>query len=95
MATLSVPDETYQRLSERAAALEIGVDEFVRPTLERLASGVITGWEPRAPLDGDAWLSEFDAWKQDAIGRAHRYPPGFVADDSRDSIYGDREDTRF
>ena len=31
-----------------------------------------------------------DAWMADVQKRAHRYPPGFVLDDSRESIYEGR-----
>jgi hypothetical protein len=33
------------------------------------------------------WKAKFDAWMAEVEARAHRYPPGFVMNDSRDSIY--------
>ncbi len=39
MPQLTEPEETYRRLAERAAALNISVDELVRPTLDRLVGG--------------------------------------------------------
>jgi antitoxin (DNA-binding transcriptional repressor) of toxin-antitoxin stability system len=43
----------------------------------------------RQPLARDEWQQEFDAWQRDVQARAHRYPPGYVADDSREGIYRD------
>jgi hypothetical protein len=42
------------------------------------------------PLASGEWQQEFDAWQRDVQARADRYPPGYVADDSRDGIYRDR-----
>ena len=54
MATITVPDATFRRLSEWAAALNISVDEFVKPALDRLAEtgGPVAG--PPLPLTGAA-----------------------------------------
>jgi len=41
------------------------------------------------PLPRGEWQREFDAWQRDVQARAHRYPPGYVADDSREGIYRD------
>ncbi len=38
-----------------------------------------------APFDD--WKKYFDAWMADVQARANRYPPGFVMDDSRESMY--------
>jgi hypothetical protein len=94
MPVLVIPEDTFRRLSERAAALNISVDDLVRPALDRLAQGGSLTPEPPQPLTGDAWWAELDAWKQDALGRAGRYPPGFILDDSRDAIYREREDAQ-
>ncbi len=37
MPHVTVPEDTFQRLSARAAALNISVDDLVRPALDRLA----------------------------------------------------------
>jgi hypothetical protein len=34
------------------------------------------------------------AWKRDAESRAGRYPKGFVLDDSRETLYREREDAQ-
>ncbi len=86
MATLDIPDDTFARLSRQAAAIGISVEQLVLPLLAQAVP-------PTAePLTGDAWAAELDAWKRAAAGRADRYPPGFVLDDSRDGFYRDRLD---
>jgi hypothetical protein len=94
MPQLTVPEETFRRLAARAAALNISVDDLVQPALDRLAETGMSAPEPSLPLTGDAWRAELDAWKRDAEGRAGRYPPGFVLDDSRETLYREREDAQ-
>ena len=92
MPYLTVPEKTFRRLAARAAALNISVDDLVKPALDWLAETVTP--EPSPPLTGDAWLAELEAWKRDAESRAGRYPPGFVLDDSRETLYREREDAQ-
>ncbi len=94
MPQVAVSEDTYRRLAARAAALNISVDDLVKPALDRLAEADTTAGEPPLPLAGDAWWAELEAWKRDAKDRAGRYPPGFVVDDSRETIYREREDTQ-
>jgi hypothetical protein len=94
MPYLTVPEDIFQRLAARAAALDISLDELVQPALERLAENSNPAPEPSLPLIGDAWLAELNAWKRDAESRPDRYPPGFVLDDSRATIYREREDAQ-
>jgi hypothetical protein len=94
MPNVTVPEDTFRRLSERAAALNISVDELVRPALDRLAEAGTPSPESLLPLTGDAWRAELEAWKRDAESRAERYPLGFVLDDSRETIYREREDAQ-
>ncbi len=94
MPYLTVPEDTFRRLAARAAALNISVDDLVQPALDRLAETGTSTPEPPLPLTGDAWHAELDAWKRDAASRAGRYPPGFVLDDSRETIYREREDAQ-
>jgi hypothetical protein len=89
MPHVTIPEDTFQRLAAKAAALNISVDDLVKPTLEQLAE---SGTE--LPLAGDAWVAEALAWKRDAESRARRYPPGFILDDSRETIYREREDAQ-
>jgi hypothetical protein len=93
MPTVIISEDTYRRLSTRAAALNMSVDELVKPALERLATGDADTGEP-VPLTGDAWRAEVEAWKRDAESRAGRYPQGYVLDDSREATYREREDAQ-
>jgi len=78
------------------------LDQFVAELLElrarrgaaRLAETATSGPELSLPLTGEAWQAELDAWRQDAESRASRYPPGFVLDDPRETLYREREDAR-
>jgi len=93
MPHVTVPEDTFRRLSARAAALNISVDELVKPALDELARTNVTAPESLLPLAGAAWRAELEAWKRDAESRARRYPPEFVLDDSRETIYREREDS--
>ena len=94
MPHLTVTEDTFRRLAARAAALNISVDDLVQPALDRLAETGTSTPELPLPLTGDAWHAELNAWKRDAESRAGRYPPGFVLDDSRETIYREREDAQ-
>jgi hypothetical protein len=94
MPHITVPEETYRRLSARAAALDISVEDLVQPVLERLAESGPYALQPTVPLTGDAWHAELAAWKRDAESRADRYASGCVLDDSRETIYREREDAQ-
>src|SRR5262245_53028826 len=94
MPQLTIPDDTFRRLAERAAALNMSVEDYVKPALDRLAEPDRASSEPPAPLAGEAWRAELEAWKRDAETRAGRYPPGFILDDTRETTYREREDAQ-
>jgi hypothetical protein len=94
MPSVSIPEDTFRRLADRAAALNMSIEELVTPALDRLAEGATDSAGPPLPLSRDAWLAELEAWKHDAEGRAGRYSPEFVLDDSREAIYREREDAQ-
>ena len=89
MPTVSIPGPTFKRLAERAASLNITVEELVTPVLDQLAANGLA-CQPPAPLPSDDWQAQFDAWMRAVHTRADRYPPGFELDDSRESIYEGR-----
>jgi hypothetical protein len=88
MPHVTVPEEAFHRLAAKAAALNISVDDLVQLTLDQLAES-----DSELPLTDDAWRTELDAWKPVAESRSDRCPPSFVLDDSRETIYREREDT--
>ena len=94
MASVTVSEDTFRRLAAQAAALNVSVDDLVQPALDRLAETGASALEPSLPLTGDAWQLELESWKRDATTRAERYPAGFVLDDSRETIYREREDAQ-
>ena len=49
---------------------------------------------PKETLTDDEWQKGFDTWMKEVEARADRYPPGFVLDDSREAIYGERENSQ-
>jgi hypothetical protein len=91
MATLTVPDAIYQKLAQRAAALNTTAEALAGPVLARLAMEAEPGAESaepqRAALPANEWQAIFDKLLAEARDRAGRYPPGFQADVSRESIY--------
>lgn len=93
MPSLNIPEDTFRQLAVRARALNISVEDLVRPVLEQLTKN-----GSRAPASGgqaptlaDRKLA-FEEWTKHVESRADRYPPGHVLDDSRESIYRERED---
>ena len=80
MPQLTIPEETYARLTAWAASRNQTVEEAVGPVLESLAPVVPTREERAQALE---------ELKQLARSRAGRYPAGYHADDSRESIYED------
>jgi hypothetical protein len=94
MPQITVPEETFRRLAAKAAAQNISVDDLVKPALDQLVDSCTSATAPPLPLTGDAWRAELDAWKRDAESRAGRYGQGFVLDDSRETIYRERENAQ-
>jgi hypothetical protein len=87
MATLHIRDDTYKLLVDKAAARNTTVESLVEAELNRL----VFDPTPTAPTAGDRKAALAD-WQTVARTRADRYPPGFLADDARESIYAGPED---
>ena len=86
MPTIDIPEETYRRLSRRAAALHTTVESLALPALEGAACEPVVASAPTG-VSRDEWQARFDEWQAGVRKRADRYPPGFRADASRESIY--------
>jgi len=91
MPTIDIPEATYQRLTRRAAALRTTVESLAVPALEELARDPAM---PALPTTDSPVDLPYDEWKKlfgEIVSRAEArkllYPPGFVADVSRESIY--------
>ena len=89
MPSLTISDEVFERLTKRAAALNVTVEELIAALLRLAAEGANPGHLKGSPTEAPfaVWKKTFDAWMADIQARANRYPPGFVMDDSRESIY--------
>ncbi len=90
MPQLTVPADTYEKLARRAAAMNVTVEQLVTPALERIAGADAENGRPPLPagdLPYDQWKARFDELLASVHSRASRYPPGFQADVSRESIY--------
>lgn len=90
MPTITVPEETYQRLSRRAAALGTTVEAVALPALDEAANDAKAEFIPTPPpaqLAYEQWKKISEEIIERAQSRAHLYPPGFEADVSRESIY--------
>lgn len=87
MASLTISDETYERINERAATLGLTLEQF----LARLLDGGMPDdqgcAQAASPGPYPEWQRAFEAWMAEVQARAHRYPEGFFVDDSRESMY--------
>ena len=89
MPSLTISDEMFARLAKRASALNVTIEELIAPLLDLAAASDGNGDFRPSPTAApfEDWKKTFDAWMADVQARAHRYPPGFVMNDSRESMY--------
>jgi hypothetical protein len=69
-----------------------GLPEEAIRVVEHLVSQLRDQQQAAPSLSYEEWQKRFDAWMKEAQARAGRYPPGFVVEDSRETIYGDDRD---
>ncbi len=86
--TFSLPPETEAKLRDRSIATGKDLPTLVREAVEEKLSAANGAKSTEMPYD--RWSTEFTAWMSDVARRAPMYPPGYVADDSRESIYEGR-----
>ena len=85
--TISLPPTTQARLREMAAATGKSIEALVLEAIEdRIAKPDVA----TQPLTGEAWTAAFNEWMRRVEERRSMYPPGYTADDSRESIYEGR-----
>ncbi len=83
--TIPFSSEIEALLRKQAAAEGKDVDTFIREVIEeRLAATA------DAAKTSEQWIAEFEAWMKRVADRQGSLPTGYTADDSRESIYGDR-----
>ena len=90
MPTIAIPDDTYTRLQQKAAHLQVTVEHLIAPALEQIASEAQANGHhstPQVDLPFDEWKKVFEQLLANANSRAHLYPPGFEADVSREAMY--------
>jgi len=82
MASISIPDPLLERIKANAAARQLSLDAYLNDVVARDATTRTNGAAQLAAWN--AFVSGMTQWS-----RAH-LPPGYVADDSRESIYEGR-----
>jgi prevent-host-death family protein len=94
MTTISAADLANQ-LPHVFQALASGEEFLITDAGKPVARIVPASTSPEAQGQFDkVWQLELDEWRKEAQLRSRRYPPGFVVDDSRETIYGERENIR-
>ena len=79
---LDLSPEAEARLREKAATLGKDLDRFVLDALEEKMASGSSGAKPTE--SAEQWIARFNAWVESHPKR------GYVADDSRESIYAGR-----
>jgi hypothetical protein len=90
MPQITISADRYEQLARRAAALNVTVEQLVSVALDRVVGAEVENGPPPLPagnLPFDQWKARFEELLATAHTRADRYPPGFQADVSRESIY--------
>lgn len=90
VATMTIPDETYQKLQEEATRSFLEVAELVSRLIEKKPETKELSPKPTVAQRKRI----LDDIRREADSRAHMYPPGFQVDCDRDSIYRETEDAR-
>jgi hypothetical protein len=82
MATVTIPDATFRKLQEAASIMRLPLDKFLDQVASENAAALATG-QPIASPGTVEWTRRFEAWVASHPARDR------IADDSRDTIYGD------
>jgi hypothetical protein len=80
--TISLSSHVEATLRERAAAEGKDVAGVAEELIEQAVAS-----QPSDSVATGQWAARFAAWMATVDRRAANYPPGFRADDSRESIY--------
>jgi len=97
MPTISISEATFIRLTARVGERKISIEEVIETLLDdshrRKEAPTRAVGNPNE-LSYEEWKARFDAFTKEIQNRADQYPNGFAVDDSRESIYGEREDSQ-
>ncbi len=94
MAALNTAGASYADPAVQAALRNITVEQFLADQQKYFSRSPVLPAETTPTLTGEAWQAVRDAMIRDAEERADQYPPGFVLDDSRETIYAERLDAQ-
>ena len=83
---LRLTRQASERLTRRAA--ELGSD--VASVASRLIEAAVASTPEPTSLDRERRLAELNTWLSEIDTRPKTFPPGFILDDSRESIYEGR-----
>lgn len=91
MPVLTIPEQTFQWLLEQAALRNVSIEDVVVSAVARLPHSEVPLPDGVTPEER---LRAFERLTQSIEAEAHRYPPGHRVDDSRESIYAERENAQ-
>lgn len=86
--TLELKPEVEARAIKQAEAHGVSVEEFLEAVIEKNLNGE-EGNSFAETATAEEWMREFQAWAD-----SHDYITAPPADDSRESIYREREDSQ-
>jgi hypothetical protein len=86
MASLIIPDQTYEKLVAIAAKTGTSPETLALQEIEKL---IVTKAAERPYPTPEERKAAMDRIAAFAKANAHKYPPGFEVDDSRETIYGE------
>jgi hypothetical protein len=80
-----------QEQPERKQTVDVmGLSEEAVRAVESFISALRRQAASTPAVSPDEWAKLFDTWMREVAARAGQYPPGFVVDDSRETIYEGR-----
>ena len=91
MPTVALSEQTFRLLSEQALKRNTSVENVIASAVARYSESEPL---PVAESTIEDRLRAFEQWTAEIEGRAHRYPPDHVLDDSRERIYIERENAQ-
>lgn len=91
MPVLTITEQTYSLLAEQAARRHVSIEEIVATAVAQLRQPETA---PPAQPTWEERLRAFERLTRRIEARADRYPLDFQLDDSRESIYAERENAQ-